>query len=199
MKTTLLSTAALIATSTLFTGTAFADHYQHMDEMANQLRNLSSRAAWEVHDNFRGSRDFRHLYSDMYEMYTLSDHIHELLHHGRNLNHIREDVEALDRTFHHVEELVAQIRPADDFHFHGGFHGGHGHFAPSGPTRSDLLRLRAVMDRMEDVLHHLQDDLRQLTVGAPPAPIVRPAPVVRPAPSRIQLGNGKFSVSLFLP
>ena len=192
MKTTVLA-AAVLTLSALFTSTAKADHFEHIDSLAAQLRNQASRTAWEVRHNFRGAPEYRHLYRDVYELYTTADHVHEIIHAGTSIEHIRADVESLDRLLHHAQDVVRGIRPADDFHFHGhGFHG-HGH-APVGPTRNDLRRLRSMLDQMEDTLHHLQDDVRVASGGAPPA-----APIAVPVPYEFRVGSGRVGVSVRIP
>lgn len=190
MKNTLLATAALTLLAT-FTGSARADEFDHIDSLATQMQNQTARAAAEVRRNFQGIPQYRHLYNDIYEMYTLAGHIHEMVHEGRNLNHIRADIASLDRLFHHVEEVVDDIRPVN---IHSGhWHGSHwGHFH-SGPSRDDVRRLRNLMSRMEDTIHHLQDDLRVLSGPFPAASIIRPVPY------EVRMGNNKFGLSVQIP
>ena len=192
MKTTILA-AAVLTVSTLFTSTAKADHFEHIDSLAAQMRNQASRATWEVRNNFRSAPEYRHLYRDVYEMYTTADHIHEIIHTGTSIEHIRADVESLDRLFHHVQDVVRGIRPTDEFSVHG--HGFHGHWhTPVGPTRSDLRRLRSMLNQMEDTLHHLQDDVRVASGGAPPV-----APIEFPVPYELRVGGGRVGVTVRIP
>lgn len=188
MKNTLFATATLTILTT-FVSSARADVFEHIDGLASQLQNQAARAASEVRYHFQGIPQYRHLYSDIYEMYTLSAHIHELVHEGRNLNHLRADVASLDRLFHHVEELVDDIRVVE-FRGRRGFHWGHFH---TGPTRDDLRRLRNLLSRMEDTIHHLQDDLRSVDR---PVPVV---PMVRPVPYEVRVGNGRVGLNMQIP
>jgi hypothetical protein len=124
-------------------------------------------------------------------MYTTANHVHEMIHEGANINHLCADVESLDRLFHHVEELVREIRPANDF----GFHGHHGHFhVSSGPSRDDLRRLRGMLNEMEETLHHLQNDLGALSGSGPPA-----ASLVRPVPYEVRVGSRQLGVTVRIP
>ncbi len=189
MKTAFFTTAAL-AFTTICTETVNAADFNHVDQLASRLRNQASRTAWEVHNNFRRIPQYRHLYSDVYEMYTTADHIHEILHEGADLGHLRADVESLDRLFHHVEESVREIRPVDQFYGHGWGHW-HGSF---GPTRNDLRSLCNLLEEMEETLHHLREDLQFAAV--PVAPV---APVVNPVPYQFRFGNRKLGIAINIP
>lgn len=160
-------------------GTARADHWNHMEELAHTLEQQSAEAAREIYRHFRHTPQFTHLYRDIYEMYQLAAHLEDVAHRRSGLTHLQHDVEELDELFHHVEELVAAMarsRRHDDHHgieFGGGrfeFHfGRHGH---SYHGDYHMRRLRGLLAAMEDTLHHLQDDLRDLngTVGGVPVP-----------------------------
>jgi hypothetical protein len=191
MNKTILATTVMTI-SALFAGTAKADHFEHLDGVAIDLRNQASRAAWEVRNNFRGTPEYQHLYRDVYEMYSTANHIHELIDRGVDIDHLRADVRTLDRLFHHVEDVVRNIRPAGDFDFHGRGFRGHLHGA-MGPSRNDLRRLRGLLAEMEDSLHHLNDDLRAFDA---PAPV---APIVRPVPHEVRIGGGRFAISVRIP
>src|SRR5690606_18505186 len=102
------------------------------------------------------------------EMRRLASHVHDVAHLG-SFSHLERDVADLDRVFHHIEGLVAEIEHDAD-HNHFG-HGGHFH----GNTR----HVRRLLNNMGETLHHLQDDLRDLRPRTY-VPVRRPAVQVAP-------------------
>ncbi len=209
---TIATTTAILVTSGLFADTARAGH--HIDELAYTLRNQAVAVTREVYTGFRGTPQFEHLYSDVYEMYKLADHIHDVAHVRGSIPHIRRDMEEMDELFHHVEDLVADIsrnsRSSHRSRF--GHHGHHGHYGHHGVSSYHLRRLCRLLEEMEDTMHHLLEDV---SVGAVPVPAV-PTPPTRvvPVPSQvgpvfpqstrrgrvidIRTGNGRFGFRLNL-
>ena len=194
----LTTTAALLMTFGLSAGSADAAD-PHIDDLAFTLRNQAGRALNEAR-YLRHFPDVQHLNEDLYEMYRLADHIHDVAHDGcaaTDLPHLRSDVDELDELFHHVEELVnAGHSPVGGRFGHG--HYGHGDY--------HLRRLARILGEMEDTLHHLADDL---AVAGQSAPVItRPVPVqgpylppvtrpYRPTPTYTpvwQSRNGRFSI-----
>ncbi len=136
----------VLAGACLFTSTASAQSYQHIDRLAYQLQRQSSSLYSEFRAHFSHTPGYRHLMSDTAKMYRLARHIHDLVHHHEDVHHIVEDLDQLDAAFHHVEELVDQIE-------HNAHHHGHGH------VHGDTRHVRRLLQRMEDTLHHLREDL----------------------------------------
>ncbi len=202
MKT--IATTFAILTATAFAGawsnTAQAQVDPHIDELACQLQSQSAAACREVYHHFRSSPHFRHAYSDLYEIYTLATHIHEIAHRPCELDHMREDVAEIDRLFHHTETVVARMVQC-----------------PRTPHGYHLQRLQAMMRGLEETIHHLDEDLSPLNVPAV-APPVPPSygPALPPVPQTgyrgryrtgrsrgydgrtVSIGNDRFGISFQL-
>ena len=160
---------------------AEAASFEHIDRLAVELREQSSRLYWEFRSHYRHAAHANHLMSDAAKIYRLADHLHDVAHSG-NLAHMQSDLAQLDREFHHLEDLVHEIHfDAHDDHFG---HGGHIH----GSTR----HVRRLMSEMEDTLHHLQDDLQNIRPVVVPQRSSRPRVSVTPAHGGgINIGNGR--------
>jgi negative regulator of sigma E activity len=146
---TIRKSLALVVLSVSLTAasSAKAQSYEHIDRLASQLQRQSANLYWEFRAHFSHTPGYRHLLSDTARMYRLAAHVHEVIHHGANVGHIRHDVEQLDRAFHHVEEVVDQIE-------HDAFGHGFGH------VHGDTRHVRRQLRQMEATLHHLRDDVR---------------------------------------
>ncbi|MGH7202674.1 MAG: hypothetical protein ACREJB_18860 [Planctomycetaceae bacterium] len=182
-------------------GEARADH-EHIDELANVLRIQAGRVEREIRYHFRSTRQYPHLHNGVTEMQALAEHVHELAHHGDELGHLRADVDEWDALFHHVEELVDQVRVSGGHYHHGHYHG-------VGPYH--MRRLGLLMQQMEATLHHLQEEVNVPAPAGPrpseaaPAPLPReltpPTPVppseVSPMGDRpvFRSRGGRFSIS----
>lgn len=214
MKTFAVATTLIAAFATT-TGAARADDFHHghhafsyhyVDELANAVMQRAGALAEVARRNSSYGFAYKHLYNDTYEMYGLAAHIHELAHHHGSILHIRKDVEKLDKLFHHIEDLIAGLRPyGASFHHGGHSHGIHIHIHRGGPSRTQLRRMRLMADDLGHTLHKLRDVLRYATA---PAPVVVPAPAgpsafvpaYKTSPKRFVLkaGNRKIGFSLLL-
>lgn len=144
---TLVAVTITIIGSALSGQSAEAASLQHIDNLAVRLQSQARQLICEFRLHYRHTCDYRHLMSDSYQMYRLAAHIHSVAHYRGSLYHIRSDVNKLDRLFHHLEGLVDHI----EYHPHGGhIHGHTGH-------------VHQMLARMEDTLHHLQEDVRAMT------------------------------------
>lgn len=147
---TMITTA--VAALVTIPGSARADTYDHMDMLALKLQKQTQALHREVDLHFKNTRSYRHLHEDIEQMEHLAAHIHELAHRHGSVAHLKADVDKLDRTFHHLEDVVRGL---------------------SRDRRIDFQTIRHIRQEMagiNDTLHHLQDDLRRLT----PAPALRP-------------------------
>ncbi len=166
------------------TGTAKADTYSHIDGLAVQLTRNARLLEREFAAHYRHTSRYRHLREDARQMIRLADHVHEVAHHEGSLSHLQSDLRQLDRLFHHIEELVDEIEHdaaglGDDHHGHfGNFGGYHGRYG--GHIHGNTRHVRRILSAMEDTLHHLQDDVRQLARAAEahrhhdhPGPVIR--------------------------
>ena len=143
-----LSIAVLIAAS-LTASTANASSYRHIDILAVKMQRQSAKLYHEFRLHFRHTPEYRHLMSDARDLYYKSKHVHEVAHHRESLHHIKRDLAALDRLFHHLEELVEKITHDADHHGHGHIHG-------------DTHHVEAIMKRFEQNLHHLRRDVKRM-------------------------------------
>jgi outer membrane murein-binding lipoprotein Lpp len=150
-------TAITIVGTTVTAGSLQAQSYEHIDSLALRLRSQTGRLAADLRYHYRHLNQYRHLYRDAVAMYRLADHIHTIVHHGEDLDHVASDVRELDELFHHTEDLVHEIDFHDDHVDFGHWHFGHGHHGHHG--HGSLRRLRDRLDSIEDTLHHLSDDI----------------------------------------
>ena len=178
MKT--IAATLLILTSGMSANSASAAD-PHLDDLAFTLKQQAALACREVRYGFSRTAAFPHLYKDFYELYTLADHIHDVAHHGGDLRHLKDDVDALDELFHHTEELTARtgnVRIAGT--------GGVCRYVPAcggSVSQYHLRKLQAIMLQMEDTIHHLQDDLEaELGPALPPVPPGQVSPGLPPVP-----------------
>jgi len=153
---------------------SFTDVQTHLDEQATVLRAQVGELASELRGKSRRSADYRRLYRDSTEMFFLADHIHDLMHGPLNLAHIAADVEDLDRAFHRIEEFAGDV---EGHHQDSRYH--HDDDAPSGLSE----RLAAI----DEVLHHLRDDVKQLRTLQARTPVERSRPGV-------SIGNRRFRI-----
>jgi len=156
--------ASVCCLGLMFPGqSAQAESFEHIDGLAVELKAQAEAFRGEVRQHYRHTPQYRHLYQDATEMARLADHLHEVAHHGGNIRHLRSDVASLDRTFHHVEELVDQMSHSDHGYDHGSLSFGRGHRRSVGfrsGSSSGVSHLKRQLRAMENTLHHMQDDLR---------------------------------------
>jgi hypothetical protein len=181
-----------------FTGAAQADTYGHIDQLALQLEKYATRLDREFALHYRHTSQYAHLRSDSREMARLARHVHEVAHNYGSLSHLESDLRSLDRRFHHLEDLVNDIEFHAAHDYHGGFdyHGG-------GHIHGETSHVRSLLNAMEDTLHHLQSDLRELAAAS--APVIGypqvggypaatyPSYTTRPGPG-IRLSRPGFSI-----
>ncbi len=193
MKT--IATAAMILTAGLF-GTSASAADPHLDDLAFSLKKQAAAACQEVRYGFRRTAVYPQLYKDFYELYTLADHVHDVAHNHGDLCHLKDDVDDMDRLFHHAEEMVARFSVPQTVLR------GRACLTPqaTGVSTYHLRRLNAILATMEDTIHHIQDDLdAELNPGgltpplppgqfAPPAPNNPNIPILPPQPTGVNHG-----------
>ncbi len=145
------------------TGTATANTYSHIDGLAVQLTRYARQLDQEFTAHYRHTSQFRHLREDARQMIRLAEHIHEVAHHQGSLSHLESDLRQLDRLFHHIEDLVEEIEhnAAGLGHYHGHFGSYYGTYS-GGHIHGNTRHVRRILKSMEDTLHHLHDDVREL-------------------------------------
>jgi hypothetical protein len=171
MLTRTILTAALAAFA--FTPAAQADTYGHIEILAHQLDRYASRLDQEFALHYRHSPQYAHLKSDAREMARVAEHVHEVAHAHGSIAHLESDLRQLDRLFHHIEDLVDDV----ELHSaHGGYHGYHNRFGSyhGGGHAGHGGEVRRLMHAIEDTLHHLHSDVRELLAAqrAPQGPVV---------------------------
>ena len=140
-RTLLLSTIALFTAST-----ASAVDYRHIDRLALEVADQMNQLTREFSEHYVHTAQYQHLISDARDAARLADHIHELAHHRGCLYEIRSDLSRLDREFHHIEEVLAElnylVRIGQGGHIHG-----------------DTRHVFYLMHELEENLHHLREDV----------------------------------------
>jgi hypothetical protein len=159
---------ALIATA----GAVQAQPYDHIDSLAMKLQRQTQALHREVDMHFKNTRAYRHLHQDIEQMEQAARHIHEVAHGHGSVAHIRADVEKLDRLYHHMEEVIQDL--SHDRRIDG----------------QTIRHLRREVAGVGDTLHHLREDLSQLTPAPRPrVPAPRlPGPEIQAPGWRIEFG-----------
>ena len=130
-----------------FTVQVNADEYHHIDQLAVRIQRTAQRLLREtVH--YRHTPQHRHLVADTNEMFRLATHVHEVTHFEGNLTHLQNDVDKLDRQFHHLEGVFDRIE-------HNAAYGG-------GHVHGNTAHVRRLLDSMEDSIHHMSIDLQEI-------------------------------------
>jgi len=146
-----------------------AQSFEHVDSLALKLQKQSATLYYEFKNHYQHTPGYRHLMSDAAQMYHLARHLHETAHEEGDVHHMEEDLEKLDSKFHHLEELVEDIEDEADHDDHGhygrggrrSFGRGRG-FHDGGHVHGNTAHIRTLLNRMEDTLHHLEEDLDEL-------------------------------------
>ncbi len=174
MKTIATTFAILAATAFSGVNTAQAQVVDpHIDQLALQLQSQSAAACREVYHHFRRSPHFQHAYSDLYEIYTLATHIHDIAHRPCELEHMREDVAEIDRLFHHTEDVVARMTQC-----------------PITGNGYHMRRLQALMRGLEDTIHHLDEDLNPVGIPGVNLPVPPSTGPALPPPPQTGFRSG---------
>ena len=149
MAMTLFAKTAAVLTlaCSALTGTAFADTYHHIDQLAVTVERQARQLEREM-SAYRFSPEYGHLLADSRRLSRLAEHMHEVAHNHGCIAHLEADLRQLDSAFHHLERTLEH---AEDDCFRG-------HCRLSGST----LHVRRLMHSMELNIHHLQDDVRSL-------------------------------------
>ncbi len=174
--------AALIAAFglTITANNANAAPGDHIDRLALKLQGQARGLMTEIRLHFRHTSQYGHLISDSARIYGKAAHIHRVAHISGSPTHLRRDLAELDRLFHHLEGLVANVQ-VHASHGHGGhLHGRTGH-------------VNRLIAEMENTLHHMRRDMAFVSpaphCGHGPVPV----PVPAPAPFSGHCGHGHVS------
>ena len=139
--------AALTLACSVVSGTAVADTYRHIDELALTVERQARAIEREV-AVYRHTADYGHLLVDTRRLARLAEHMHEVAHNHGCVAHLESDLRQLDSAFHHLERTIEHIEE-DSFRGHCRIHG-------------STVHLRRLMHSMELNIHYLQDDVRVL-------------------------------------
>ncbi len=162
MATLTKTLAAFGLVITTFSTSAFADTYQHIDQLALRIDRQAKLIVSESR-HYRHTPEYQHLVADARDMSQLADHLHELAHHHGSLAHLESDLAKLDSKFHHLESVFDRVE-RNAAHGYGHVHG-------------NTLHVKHLLNSMEENIHHLQEDLRSLRT---PFHTVNPVVVQRP-------------------
>lgn len=127
--------------------------FSHIDDLAIRLEQLTNELCLDMYYNYRHNRGFRETYRETYEIYQLAKYIHEEEHHGHR-DEIARKLGGLDALFHHIEDDVR------------GWHRHH-------HRQIGTLGIVDKMQRIEDTIHHLMNDVGVAVSGGleePPRP-----------------------------
>lgn len=153
-----------------FTTQVHADEYHHIDRLAVKIQRTTQRLQREtVH--YRHTPEYRHLVADTNELFRIATHVHEVTHFEGNLTHLQNDVDKLDRQFHHLEGVFDRIE-------HNAAYG-------SGHVHGNTAHVKRLLDLIENSIHHMVNDLEEIrkrTIVARPVCTLTPRnPVYRGA------------------
>ena len=151
-------TGALVLATAMAAGmnvnTAQAEHSERSDSYA-RLDTLASHLQDDVRDLFKEFRihyvhtpEYRHLMSDLIDVYGKSRYFHDLIHRRSSAYQLKRAINSLDRKFHHMQRTVNRLR-ADADHGIGHIHG---------HDRS----LNYYLSHIEEVLHKTKDRVNML-------------------------------------
>jgi hypothetical protein len=132
--------------------------FSHIDDLAASLESQANLLCWELYYNYQHNPGYRATYREVYEMAQMAKFIHGL-EHARNRDRIKEEVVRMDDLFHHIHRDVATWT-------------GHHHRQVGGGG------LTSKLERMEDTLHHLMDDVGVRSQS--PSPVAPPASDFQP-------------------
>jgi hypothetical protein len=127
---------------------ANANERDHIDHLALKIQRKATILTTEV-KNYRRTTRYGQLIGATYQLKGLATHLHTIAHFSGNLRQLRHDVNELDRVFHRVESLFDQVE----------------HEAALGVEciRGNTAHVKALLNAIEDCIHHLQDDIATLS------------------------------------
>lgn len=172
-----ISTLLALATTTLFTGEAQAEHRydRAMHRFADSMEHTADELYREVKIHYTHRRDFHRLRSVARIVEEKTDHIKHVVDRHGSPRHIRADLEEIDRCMHELQEMLAH----SDYRAHR-------HGEPHHVRR----HVRAEMHELENTVHAMRRFMDH--VAAKPVHHVRPVyePVRRHAPVVVRRDHG---------
>lgn len=130
---------------------ANANQRDHIDEMALIIQAKSTLLTTEV-SHYRHTARYGQLIAGTHQLKALATHLHTIAHFSNNLNQLRHDVNELDRVFHRVENMFDQVERDASIGV--------------GRIKGNTAHVKALLNAIEDCIHHLQDDIRTLSRAA---------------------------------
>lgn len=181
MKTIAMATTLAL---TLFTGLNSAKADPHLQELGCAIEQDSAAAARNIYYNLRANPHFVPMYRSMYELHCSADRLHNLMLQGVPACRLQPEVDRLCELMHSTEDLVNLAT------------GCHLPFRCQVQSRRyafNLAELKATMARLDDNIHHLQEDLAPTPGGGviPPPPGSGGLPL--PGPPQPGLGGPSFN------
>ena len=105
-----LMTLVAATVALLSTGTSQARGQNNVVRLAHDIERIAKDLKKEFQSHYRGTREFRHLMTDVNDVIKKADHIDELAHNPRtSYQHIKKDLAELDKLAHHLHAVVDRI------------------------------------------------------------------------------------------
>ncbi|MEL7497152.1 MAG: hypothetical protein AAFN77_06040 [Planctomycetota bacterium] len=147
LVTKITTFCSFLVASIAMTATASADTYDHIDRMAVDIQTKARLLIREtVH--YRSTPQYRQLVAETSKLYRLAAHIHDVTHFEGNLVHLEADLRDLDRCFHRLEALFDYTEASNG--------------VGCSQVRGNTAHVKRLLNRVEDCIHHMQDDVAQL-------------------------------------
>lgn len=135
-------------TSVVSTATANND-YRRINREARKIERKANLLAQEI-VHYSEMPQYCHLADDLNEFVRLSQHITDLVRVSSDLRHIKADVNALDRNFHHIEGIFDRMERQIA--------------RGRGVKFGNTAHVKRLLNAIEDCIHVMQEDVAVLEV-----------------------------------
>ena len=156
-------------------GSAQADIYQHIDDLAVDIQ-AKSRLLARQSVHYRYTPQYRSIVMCTRKLYRLARHIHEVTHFQGNLVHLQADLQDLEFEFDALENLFDRTEL----------------YAARGCSRvaGNTAHVKELLNALEDCIHLMREDVDQL-VAESQCPSRRARPAIGPQ-HRGHVPSGQF-------
>ncbi len=144
---TKLTSLLAVTVMALMSSQANADEYGHIDQLAVEIQ-AKTRLLLQESIHYRHTPQYGYIVNDARELYKTASHIHDVTHFEGNLTHLAIDLAALNRQFHHLEEVFDQAEYED----------------AQGARRiqSNTAHVKQLLNAIEDCICQIQADVDRL-------------------------------------
>ncbi len=187
------STIAVMFAGFGMVNSASAYDQHHLNQLARKIERQATQLITEtVH--YRHSAHYHEMIVETVKLRTAAIHVRAKTYCTRTFGELERELASLDHCFHEIEDFFDHVE--DDAAF------GRGH------VHGNTAHVRVLLDRMEDTIHHMQDDVRALrrelyghsrvivsprTVYKIPSPVYR-SPYSGHGRSRIEIDNCRSDI-----